>query len=361
MELKDRNWREFYIKDIFIFENKNKIQMPTGAYIHKNNLIKGKTPRITVTSQNNGIDGYYDSKDKNYRIYRNFISVSFLGTIFYHKYCASLDMKVHCLQLINRDLNPFLSKFLISEIKKSIELSSYGNQLSSSDLPNKKIMLPINNIGKPDYVFMEAYVKSEEEFKRQKYIAYAKKKLSKIKYKEISPLEKTTWNEFRLLELFNYKRGNQNNMNALPVGKHLLISAKNINNGLKGFYNSNNDKKSVYEGKCITLNNDGDGGVGLAYYQHYEFLLDSHVYALYSKTALSKYAKLFISLCLSKQRVCFSHGRSISISRLSKIKLMLPINNEGNPDYACMEQYTKNIEYKKITKYLKFHCNRFIS
>lgn len=67
--------------------------------------------------------------------------------------------------------------------------------------------------------------------------------------------------------------------NSLTERNDILISAKNINDGLKGFY-SFNIKKSLYKVNCITLNNDGDGGVGLAYYQPYNFLLDTHVYAL---------------------------------------------------------------------------------
>lgn len=174
-------WAEFEISDLFITVNDTKkIQIPTGAYVHKDFLLAGKTPRITVTSQNNGIDGYYTSKDKNYRVYENFISVSFLGTIFYHPYEASIDMKVHCLQLRGRALNCHLSMFLISEIKKSIENASYGNQLSSTDLPHKKIMLPKKEDGTPDYDYMETYIKERETIKRQQYLEYCIKQIEKI-------------------------------------------------------------------------------------------------------------------------------------------------------------------------------------
>ena len=62
----------FYIRK----KEKTIIQVPTGAYINKEDLKKGDTPRITVSSKNNGVDGYYDSSHKNYRIHKNFISVS---------------------------------------------------------------------------------------------------------------------------------------------------------------------------------------------------------------------------------------------------------------------------------------------
>ena len=176
--MKKTNWLEFKISDLFITEYKSKkIQIPTGAYVHKDYLFEGKTPRITVTSQNNGIDGYYSSNDKNYRVFENFISVSFLGTIFYHPYKASIDMKVHCLKLKDKALNFNISMFLISEIKKSIENASYGNQLSSTDLPHKKIMIPVNDEGKPDYVFMEECIKERAQLTRKEYIKYCEKAL----------------------------------------------------------------------------------------------------------------------------------------------------------------------------------------
>lgn len=177
LKTNDREWISFLIKDLFITEKfKNKLQVPTGALMSKKELNTGNEPRITVTSQNNGIYDFYKT-DNKMRKQKNFISVSFLGTIFYHQYEASLDMKVHCLILKDRQMNKYLSLFLISEIKKSIENSSYGNQLSSTDLPMKKIMLPVDENGNPDYDFMEQFIKEREEIKKQKYITYINKKI----------------------------------------------------------------------------------------------------------------------------------------------------------------------------------------
>lgn len=170
----------------------------------------------------------------------------------------------------------------------------------------------------------------------------------------LTGLKSVKWNEFRLLDLFYYKRGNQNNMNSLSTGDDMLISAKNINNGLKGFYRSNNLRKGLYQGNCITLNNDGDGGVGLAYYQPHKFLLDTHVYALYPKKKISKYTMIYISQTLSKQRICFSHGYSINQERLKSLKIMLPINEQGKPNYDYMEQYGKQLMLQKYKQYLNY-------
>ena len=70
-------------------------------------------------------------------------------------------------------------------------------------------------------------------------------------------------------------------MSTLADGHLPLVSARKCDNGYKQFVASNN--KRLYEGNIITLNNDGDGGAGIAYYQPHCMALDSHVTALIPK------------------------------------------------------------------------------
>lgn len=162
-------WKEFKISEIFITEpNKNKIQVPTGASISKKDLKDGNIPRITVTAINNGISGYYENiHSSDYRLYENFISVSFLGTIFYHPYQASLDMKVHCLKLRQKELNNSIALFLISVIKKHISYFAYNDQLSSTVLPTLSILLPTKN-NNPDWEYMEQFIDNLYKREREK-------------------------------------------------------------------------------------------------------------------------------------------------------------------------------------------------
>ena len=56
-------------------------------------------------------------------------------------------------------------------------------------------------------------------------------------------------------------------MNSFIEGFGMLISANKISNRLKIFCKFNNDRKTLYQGEFMTLNNDGDNGVWLAYYK----------------------------------------------------------------------------------------------
>lgn len=163
-----REWGEFCVGELFKTQMKGKkIQVPTGANVPMQDMIQdGSTPRITVTGVNNGVFGLYDYCGKNsteYRVFRNFISVSFLGTVFYQEGEATLDMKVHCLQPNHITLNKYTGNFLVSAIKASLRESSYSDQISSTILPEMTIMLPKDKTGQPDWAYMEEYMRKVEE------------------------------------------------------------------------------------------------------------------------------------------------------------------------------------------------------
>ena len=158
-------WKIFRVEELFETEKVGrKIQVPTGSWIASKNLVPGSTPRITVSGVNNGITGYYnDVDDANYRIYKNFISVSFLGTVFYQAGRASLDMKVHCLKPLNIELNERVASFLITIIKTALGGIKYSDQISSTVLPNLELRLPVDASGKPDWAYMDEYMRTVME------------------------------------------------------------------------------------------------------------------------------------------------------------------------------------------------------
>ena len=174
---------------------------------------------------------------------------------------------------------------------------------------------------------------------------------------DMKKIENIEWKDFQLLDLFTYKKGNQKNMNALSDGDTPLVSAKKIENGYKGFYKVDDDE--IFEGGCITLNNDGDGGAGLSYYQPSSFALDTHVTALYPIDNMTRNVMLFIACCISKQSILFGHGHSINTSRLEQLTIMLPCDSNGDiPDYGFMEEYMKQIERKFLIRYKKYLLQR---
>lgn len=165
--LTDRKYKDFLIGDVF--------NVYTGSLLPKNELRAGRIPRITASETNNGVIGTFSpSAHRNYRTLTNFISISFLGGVFYHPYTASLDMKIHAIQIADEDtpLNRYSGAFIVSAIKNAVSNYSYGDQLSSTDLPKKRVLLPINQQDVPDWDFMTLYMKQQEGLILAKYKNY---------------------------------------------------------------------------------------------------------------------------------------------------------------------------------------------
>ena len=162
------NWKKFKVGELFETVNNNGTQVLTGANVPSKELKNGTAPRISVTGVNNGVVGYYDSTHKNYKVYNNFISVNFLGNAFYQENNASLDMKVHCLKLKNKELNKYLALFLVAIINKLTTSYSYANQLSSTSITQLQLPLPITSEGTPDFDYMENYMKEITEKAKKK-------------------------------------------------------------------------------------------------------------------------------------------------------------------------------------------------
>ena len=163
------NWKKFKVGELFETVNDNGKQVPTGANVPSLELKSGTVPRISVTGVNNGVVGYYDSTHKNYKVYNNFISVNFLGNAFYQENNASLDMKVHCLKLKNKELNKYLGLFLITIINKLTSSYSYTSQLSSTSITQLQLLLPVTPEGTPDFDYMENYMKNLTEKAKKKF------------------------------------------------------------------------------------------------------------------------------------------------------------------------------------------------
>ena len=50
----------------------------------------------------------------------------------------------------------------------------------------------------------------------------------------------------------------------------------------------------------------------------------------------------------------YNFNREINDKRIKREKILLPVNDNNEPDYDYMEQYVKNIIYSKTNNYLNF-------
>ena len=268
-----------------------------------------------------------------------------VGYAFYQVYEFTCSHDVNPLYLRNENLNSYIAKFLITAIEQQRICFEYARKWRPLRMKKSKILLPVTSNGKPDFVFMESYMRQKEKQLLEQY------KIRIDKIKSVVPLSQKEWKEFKLIDFFDFVKGDQNNMASIKAGSIPLVSAKKSDNGYKDFAQQS---KKLYRGNSLSLNNDGDGGAGISFYQPIDYLLDSHVTALYPKSKLNKFALLYISRAITAQRNKFGHGYSINNQRLKVFKLMLPTNDKGEPDFVYMENYMKALENDKLKQYLDY-------
>jgi len=347
LTLNSVEWKTFKIKHIFeTFSGTNGLQVYTGSYIKKNEFEESIIPRITVKETNNGIDSYVFSDNKGFRVFENFISVSFLGGVFYHPYKASIDMKVHALIPIDVKLNKYNSQFLMNSIKNNINYSSYGNQLSSTDLPRIQILLPIDSEGNPNWQFMEDYIKQEMKVQSRKVASYYENKLMKLGF-ELLDLE-VEWKEFFFTDIFKeIKRGKRLTKSNQIDGDTPYVSSTGINNGVDNFI-CNDEKVRKYANNLSLANS---GSVGSCFYHNYEYIASDHITALTSEHA-DEYIYKFMSTIISRLEEKYSFNREINDKRISREKLFLPIDKNGEPHWEYISNFVKKLEKENIEKTL---------
>lgn len=337
-------WKEFRIKDLFETQKKgNKLQVPTGASVPVQDLLEdGATPRITVTGSNNGIFGFYDYCGKNiadYRVFNNFVSVSFLGTVFYQEGDATLDMKVHCLKPKGITLNKYTGRFLVGAIRASLRESTYSDQISSSILPEMSIKLPATPDGAPDWAYMESYMASLET-----KVADSLTLLQAAKDAEKKKVDTREWREFRVGELFDIKRPAARSKKKYCEGEINYVSSGAFNNGVANKLMPL-PNELLDRGGCITVS-PLDGS---SFYQEEDSLgrggSGASILILYN-SHLNRNNALFICSVIRSSANGFGYTDLLNGENLKSLTIKLPMDKTGQPDWAYMEEYMRKVEEK---------------
>ena len=84
------------------------------------------------------------------------------------------------------------------------------------------------------------------------------------------------------------------------------------------------------------------------------YLFNKKYYDLLLKgKTLNRHIALYLIGCIEKQRVCFTYARKWRPKRMIRSKLLLPIDDLGNPNWDYMENVMRELESKSISKYIQ--------
>jgi len=135
----------------------------SGVRLTKADMKPGKIPFIGATDRNNGITEF--TSNTNNSLDSNVLGVNYNGSVvenFYHPYEAVFSDDVKRLKLKNHDNNKYILLFMKTIILQQKVKYAYGYKFNATRMKEQIILLPSKDDEKPDYEFMEQYMKRQE-------------------------------------------------------------------------------------------------------------------------------------------------------------------------------------------------------
>jgi hypothetical protein len=162
-------------------------------------------------------------------------------------------------------------------------------------------------------------------------------------------IDTSSWGEFRIGDYFKVEYGKFRPKEELGKGDFNYVTTSGFNNGI-----TDKIDKADHIGNCITV--ASDGAMGVSFYQEKPFATSNIVSTLtpFETTPLNKYNALFLCTLIFSKRGEFGWlGYKFSVDRVRNLKLKLPIDSSGEPDWQYMEDYMRNIEVRVSTSISK--------
>lgn len=158
-----------------------------------------------------------------------------------------------------------------------------------------------------------------------------------------------SWKAFQIKTFFDihptktYKNMSKEELDDGGQTPFVVNSAEN--NGIGGYSSLDATEK----GGIITFSDTTDGNT--FFYQPYDFIGFSHVQGMYPiNRKWSKNELLFLVTVLSF--VCFgryNYGRKMTRDNILNTFVLLPVDNDNNPDWKYMNEYILSLHYKRLT------------
>lgn len=190
-----------------------------------------------------------------------------------------------------------------------------------------------------------------------RYKSFLAARIGDLKHVDVPSLEEKEWGEFSLDELFSIGAGKRLETRNKVPGNRPFIGASETGNGVTGFVGNDNASK---DSNVLGVNYNGAPCV--AFYHPYECVFTDDVKRLHLKNHEDNpFALLFFATVIRQQKPKYSYGYKFKEQRMKRQKLLVPIDDSGEPDYAYMEQYAMNMMLAKYEQYLAFLDRKFES
>ncbi|MEL0659862.1 restriction endonuclease subunit S [Psychromonas arctica] len=150
----EKLWKPFKLVEIFE-------TVQRGKRLKKADHVDGDIPYVSSSGINNGVNNFICNEDK-VRIFENCISIANSGSVgsaFYHshKFVAS----DHVTHLKNETFTKYIYMFLCSVLSQLNSKYNFNREINDHRIARETLLLPIDQKGRPDYEYMDQYMKNK--------------------------------------------------------------------------------------------------------------------------------------------------------------------------------------------------------
>ena len=165
-------------------------------------------------------------------------------------------------------------------------------------------------------------------------------------------LDEKEWAEFRIGDLFEVSRPTARNKDNYQAGGVPFVASGSVNNGVMKLCAPLEDEP-LDKGGCITVS-PVDGST---FYQPMDFLgrggAGSSILMLRSDK-LDLYRGLFMSRAIQQTCSKYTYGHMGNKDSIKRERVMLPVDDAGEPDYEYMAEYTRQKREAMLDKYFEY-------
>lgn len=343
LSLRDRVWRDFLVGDLFVVKRPK----PRSEKKYQN----GDIPFIASGNTNNGLIKCCSPETDELLDEGNCITVSPVdGSAFYQgfHFLGRGGAGSSILLLYNSKLNRHVGLFLSKMIRETCSKYCYGKMGNQESIKREKIMLPVDENDEPDYSFMKEYIKEREHQLIHNYKKFIVNRIPEAR--TIESINYIGWMPFNMNDIFTIHAGKRLTKADMDHGDIPFIGSTDSNNGITSWIATPN---ASFDKNVLGVNYNGSVVEG--FYHGYGCVFSDDVKRLHLKNHEdNKYIFLFLKTVILQQKSKYTYGYKFNGKRMERQKILLPVDESGNPDYTYMEQYGRQIMMLKYQQYLDY-------
>lgn len=334
-------WKSFVIGDLF------EICRPVTRSQAK--YEEGNVAFVASGNFNNGVSKWCEPKKDEVLDEGNCITVSpLVGSAFYQReaFLGRGGAGSAILMLRNESLNELAGLFISSVIRRTLTKYTYSDQLNSQSIAEECVLLPVDADGNPDWAYMDEYMSNvmRETEASLEHLNQADGDKHAVNV--------SGWREFVIGDLFeklqlDIKKPNFNK--ALDVSEERneefnlpLVNAKHGNNGIMYY-----GRESDFDAAEMTIDIVQNGAIatGDVYAQPQKTGVLWDAYLVKPKENIeSAFTLMFLSTNIEKSiKDKFSYDDKCVWDKAKTLSVSLPVTQDGNPDWAYMDEYMHSI------------------